>query len=55
MRARVAYAGAVHEAKPAGTENRVRLADGRELGAEDGGERQAPLNGPCNGIYNESK
>jgi 5-oxopent-3-ene-1,2,5-tricarboxylate decarboxylase / 2-hydroxyhepta-2,4-diene-1,7-dioate isomerase len=35
MRARVAYAGAVHEAKPAGTENRVRLADGRELGAEE--------------------
>jgi 5-oxopent-3-ene-1,2,5-tricarboxylate decarboxylase/2-hydroxyhepta-2,4-diene-1,7-dioate isomerase len=35
MRARVAYAGAVHEAKPAGAENRVRLADGRELGAEE--------------------
>ena len=35
MRARVAYAGAIHEAKPAGTENRVRLADGRELAAEE--------------------
>lgn len=34
MRARVAYAGAIHEAKPAKTQGRVRLADGREL-AED--------------------
>jgi 5-oxopent-3-ene-1,2,5-tricarboxylate decarboxylase/2-hydroxyhepta-2,4-diene-1,7-dioate isomerase len=35
MRARVAYSGAIHEAKPAGTEGRVRLADGRELADED--------------------
>jgi 5-oxopent-3-ene-1,2,5-tricarboxylate decarboxylase/2-hydroxyhepta-2,4-diene-1,7-dioate isomerase len=31
MRARVAYAGAIHEAMPASGEGRVRLADGREL------------------------
>jgi 5-oxopent-3-ene-1,2,5-tricarboxylate decarboxylase/2-hydroxyhepta-2,4-diene-1,7-dioate isomerase len=35
MRARVAYAGAVHEAKPAAVEGRVRLADGRDLAEED--------------------
>ena len=35
MRARVAYSGAIHETRPAGTEGRVRLADGRELAEED--------------------
>jgi 5-oxopent-3-ene-1,2,5-tricarboxylate decarboxylase / 2-hydroxyhepta-2,4-diene-1,7-dioate isomerase len=35
MRARVAYAGAIHEAKPAASEGRVRLADGRELAEDD--------------------
>jgi 5-oxopent-3-ene-1,2,5-tricarboxylate decarboxylase/2-hydroxyhepta-2,4-diene-1,7-dioate isomerase len=35
MRARVAYAGAVHEAKPAAVDGRVRLADGRDLAEED--------------------
>jgi 5-oxopent-3-ene-1,2,5-tricarboxylate decarboxylase/2-hydroxyhepta-2,4-diene-1,7-dioate isomerase len=35
MRARVAYAGAIHEAKPAETEGRLRLADGRELAEEN--------------------
>ena len=35
MRARVAYGGAIHEAKPAGAHGRVRLADGRELAEEE--------------------
>jgi 5-oxopent-3-ene-1,2,5-tricarboxylate decarboxylase / 2-hydroxyhepta-2,4-diene-1,7-dioate isomerase len=35
MRARVAYAGAIHEARPAGIDGRVRLADGRELAEEE--------------------
>jgi len=35
MRARVAYAGAIHEAQPAASPARVRLADGRELGEEE--------------------
>jgi 5-oxopent-3-ene-1,2,5-tricarboxylate decarboxylase/2-hydroxyhepta-2,4-diene-1,7-dioate isomerase len=35
MRARVAYAGAIHEARPAASPARVRLADGRELGEEE--------------------
>jgi 5-oxopent-3-ene-1,2,5-tricarboxylate decarboxylase/2-hydroxyhepta-2,4-diene-1,7-dioate isomerase len=32
---RVAYAGAIHEARPARENGRVRLADGRELGEEE--------------------
>jgi len=35
MRARVAYGGAIHEARPAETHGRLRLADGRELADED--------------------
>jgi 5-oxopent-3-ene-1,2,5-tricarboxylate decarboxylase/2-hydroxyhepta-2,4-diene-1,7-dioate isomerase len=35
MRARVAYAGAIHEARPAPTPGRLRLADGRELADEE--------------------
>ena len=35
MRARVAYGGAVHEAKPAGGAGGVRLADGRTIAEED--------------------
>jgi 5-oxopent-3-ene-1,2,5-tricarboxylate decarboxylase / 2-hydroxyhepta-2,4-diene-1,7-dioate isomerase len=35
MRARVAYGGAVHEARPATGTGRVRLADGRELAEEE--------------------
>lgn len=35
MRARVAYAGAIHEARPAAEPGRVRLVDGRELGEEE--------------------
>jgi 5-oxopent-3-ene-1,2,5-tricarboxylate decarboxylase/2-hydroxyhepta-2,4-diene-1,7-dioate isomerase len=35
MRARVAHAGAIHEASPAGSEGRLRLADGRELAEEE--------------------